>query len=219
MDLKNKKVLVTFGPTWVSIDDVRILSNRSSGEMGRRIIEKLLASGAQVTALEGPVFLPLKKRDHLTIKKFFFYDEFKLLFLEELKRGYDIVVHAAAVSDFKPMKKFHGKIKSDKKATLVLLPTSKLIQKVKAVAPKTVLIGFKLEPSRSQTTLKKEAMKSILNNNCDYVVANSISKGYTGFILNQEGTTLAGVKSKNGMASALLKVLTNHFKKNDTSRN
>jgi len=57
--LKNKRILITCGPTWVPIDGMRVISNRSSGQLGQTIAQDLTKAGAKVTLLEGPVERPL----------------------------------------------------------------------------------------------------------------------------------------------------------------
>lgn len=204
--LKNKKVLVTYGPTWVAIDDMRVLSNRSSGEMGKFIIADLLKAGATVTALEGPVQNPSALKT-VRIKKFTFFDEFAKLFKSELKGKYDIVIHAAAVSDFKPKKTFRIKINSNQSITLKLLPTEKLIHYVKHNSPKTLLVGFKLESSASLRVLKKAAMTSMIKNHCDLVVANTLKNGYNGFIFNHNAQMIAEAKTRKNLSKQLVQCL------------
>src|ERR1041385_7988360 len=143
--LSGKKILITCGPTWVAIDDVRVLSNRSTGELGRILARRLKGAGAKVTVLEGPVTEPLKDR-LIKVLKFSFFEELTELLNEELKKRYDVVIHAAAVSDFRLPKKFSGKISSEKRRlNLNLVRAPKLINRIKKIAPKTFLVGFKLE--------------------------------------------------------------------------
>src|SRR5690349_1500094 len=112
--LAGKKILITCGPTWVAIDDVRVLSNRSTGEMGRLLARRLKAAGARVTVLEGPVSEPIKDRS-IKVLKFSFFGELAALLNSVLKQRFDVVIHAAAVSDFQPKKMFARKISSDTK--------------------------------------------------------------------------------------------------------
>lgn len=204
--LKNKKILVTYGPTWIALDDMRVISNRSSGSMGKLIIDELIKTGARITALEGPVLNPLQDKK-ITLKKFTFFDEFAKLFKKELKKNFDIVIHAAAVSDFKPKTMRKKKISSDKNLTLTLIPTEKLITSIKKIAPKSMLVGFKLGSGRCQRQLKKEALMSVENNKCDLVVANSFKNDYTGFIFNNNGNLMAKGKTRKTISSQLVKIL------------
>lgn len=206
--LKNKKILITYGPTWVPIDDVRVISNRSSGKMGKFIIENLVKTGAKITALEGPINDPIRNKK-IRIKKFTFFDEFAELFKAELKKKYDVVIHAAAVSDFKPTAQSRSKISSNKQIKLTLRPTEKLIGCIKKLAPGSFLVGFKLESTACQRKLKKEALKLIKKNHCDIVVANSLKTGYSGFIFNNEGALVAKEKTRKSIGRRLAQQLQN----------
>ena len=94
---------------------MRVISNRSTGEMGRLIAQAFAKKGCSVTLLEGKAASSSVLLDKtITLKSFFYYDELVRLFKQELKCGYDVVIHAAAVSDFKLGKPFKGKLSSGK---------------------------------------------------------------------------------------------------------
>jgi phosphopantothenoylcysteine synthetase/decarboxylase len=183
------KVLLTCGPTMVALDDTRVITNLSTGEMGELIAESFKKAGHKVTVLKGPMF----------------FDEFAKRFKEECKKQYDIVIHAAAVADFKPAKTLKAKVSSKKGLTLKLVPTEKLIDVVKRLAPKTFLVGFKLESSL-QTAIA-DARKLFTDSGCDLVVANAKVKGYQGVIIDADGNTLAKANNKSGIASNLVRIL------------
>ncbi|HLF18540.1 MAG TPA: phosphopantothenoylcysteine decarboxylase [Candidatus Omnitrophota bacterium] len=205
--LKNKKVLITSGPTWVALDGVRVISNRSSGQLGRLIAGECVKAGAKVTVLQGPVneTIELKK---VTLKPFTFFDELEDLITSELKKPYNVVIHAAAVSDFRPKQTWRKKLGSGKKINLALVPTKKLIESVKRINPKLLLVGFKLEPKvneRTAASLTKDLFKKA---KCDLVVANSANgKKYHGYLLNNKGKCLSKAHSRPQMAQALVKQL------------
>ena len=206
--LRNKRVLVTCGPTWVAIDPVRVVSNRSTGDLGHRIAEELKNAGARVTLLEGPVTDPLQAKK-IRIIQFHFFAELKELLNRELRRPFECIIHAAAVSDFKPIKTFSNKLKSHSGGlALKFVPTEKLIQRIKKTAPKSFLVGFKLDADTRKASLIKKARKLIEESNCDWVVANSArQKKYHGFILNKEAKVLGQARSRKQMAKALIKLL------------
>lgn len=204
--LRQKRVLITYGPTWVAIDDMRVISNRSSGTLGKLIINDLMAAGAAITALEGPVPEPLK-HESVKIKKFVFFDDFEKIFNAELKRHYDIVIHAAAVSDFRPFQTINAKLPSDQPVALKLIPVRKLIQTVKHRSPDSILVGFKLESTACQRRLRQAAMESIRVNHCDLIVANSLKNGYLGFIFNKDGSLAGQGKSRKTISRQLIKHL------------
>ncbi len=207
MELKGKKFLVTYGPTWVPIDGMRVLSNRSSGQLGQQFVEVLLNKGAVVTALEGPVENRLSTKK-ARIKSFFYYDEFAKLLRNELKKKrYDVVIHAAAVSDFQMRKVFKAKISSEQRfLQLNLVPTRKLICEIKKILPKCLLVGFKLESQLPQG--QPQSLNGLLSEaQCDYVVVNQLLNGYRGIIVDQNKNVLAKAKSRTKMVQQLLQVL------------
>ena len=73
--LKNKRILITCGPTWVPVDTMRVISNQSTGTLGQMIAEGFAKAGAKVTLLEGPVTRQLKSKS-VKVLKFVFFDEF-----------------------------------------------------------------------------------------------------------------------------------------------
>ena len=205
--LRNKKVLITCGPTWVAIDNVRVISNRSTGQMGHLLAGEFIHSGAKVTLLEGPC-IDFFAAKGLTVQKFRFYDELRNLLKKELKKRFDIIVHAAAVSDYRLKNPYRGKLRSGlAKLNLVLVPTSKIINKIRKLAPKATLVGFKLEPTHNLPGLRKKAMELINQANCDLVVANSLKNNYHGLIISGEGKILASAASREGLAKQLINVL------------
>jgi len=208
--LRGKKILITCGPTWVAIDDMRVISNRSTGELGRILAGKLKAAGARVTVLEGPVAEPLNNRS-VRVVKFSFFEELAALLHKELRNRYDAVIHAAAVSDYRPLKKISGKISSGKKRLdLKLVRTPKLIDRIKKISPRTFLIGFKLESDDDTASVIEEAKKLFATARCDLVVANFFSpKGYEAFVLDKKQTLLGKVKGKQELARALVNLLRN----------
>ena len=200
------KVLITSGPTWVKLDEVRIISNQSTGEMGRLIAKVFEENGAKVTLIEGPVREAYKTK-RVKILKYSFFEELTKTLKQECRKQYDVVIHAAAVSDFKPASFFKGKISSKSAVNLKLIPTEKIINLIKKLSPKTILIGFKLEPNISINNIKRITKSLFQESHCDLVVANSINKGYTGFIIDSDGKILARASNKNRITKALAKIL------------
>jgi phosphopantothenoylcysteine decarboxylase/phosphopantothenate--cysteine ligase len=207
MSLKNKKVLITCGPTWVPIDNTRVISNISTGELGQTLACSLLKKGAKVTVLEGPVRKPLQSK-HIRIIKYLFYDELLSLLRKVLRKNFDVIIHAAAVSDYRPKRTLKIKLRSGLKGiTLSLVPTQKIIEKIKRLSPKTFLVGFKLEPDK-QKILLNNAAQLIKKSGCDLVVANSLSgNNYKAFIINPENQILAKAGSRVTLVRKLIGIL------------
>ena len=199
LSLKNKRVLLTYGPTWVAIDSVRVLSNVSTGQMGKTLARLLKKEGARVTALEGPVQAPLKDKG-IKIIPFRFFGELQKILATETQKNYDIIIHAAAVSDYRPRHAHAGKLNPDsKKFTIDLIPTPKIINHLKKICPRVFLVGFKL--GGTATKLFKEA-------DCDLVVANQLeNKKYSGYILDRQKNVLAKAHSRAEMAQKLINVI------------
>ncbi|MCX5706087.1 MAG: bifunctional phosphopantothenoylcysteine decarboxylase/phosphopantothenate--cysteine ligase CoaBC, partial [Candidatus Omnitrophica bacterium] len=112
MNLKNKRVLITSGPTQVAIDSVRVITNNATAETGILLANKLKDSGAKVTLLLGLVNNCVLKKN-IRVLNVRFFDELKRLIENELKvREYDLVIHSAAVSDYQPLNIYKQKIRS-----------------------------------------------------------------------------------------------------------
>ncbi|MBI3602658.1 MAG: phosphopantothenoylcysteine decarboxylase [Candidatus Omnitrophica bacterium] len=197
-------VLITCGPTWVAIDDVRVISNHSTGQMGHLMAHQFAARGARVTLIEGPVTHAWVGQS-VKVIKYQFFDELVQVLKTELRKKYDMVVHAAAVSDFKVAKIVKGKIASAKSLSLTLIPTPKLIEGIKKIAPKIFLVGFKFKPYLNTRRVAQETRALFDKAHCDLVVANSIQDGYRGFIVDKEGHILAKATNKKILAKSLVK--------------
>ena len=102
------------------------------------------------------------------------------LLQQELKTHfYDVVIHAAAVSDYS-VESFDGKINSDAEVlNLKLKKNPKLINEIKTMSPKTVLIGFKLTSGADNLIIHQKVLSLFKNAKCDYVVHNDWSHRQT----------------------------------------
>ena len=206
--LRNKKILVTAGPTWVSIDPVRVISNIATGETGILLAEKLQKSGAEVTLLLGQVESCCLNKQ-IKLLRFKFFDELKDLIVRELKsKCYDVVIHSAAVSDYRPQAVFAKKVRSEKKTwQLKLVPTVKLIDLIRKIDKNLILVGFKFQPQVGKTLLLKEARRLLKRAKSDLIVANSINKNrYTAFILNN-GKISCPLHNRKSMADRLVSAI------------
>lgn len=203
--MTKKKILITCGPTWVPIDDVRVISNHSSGEMGHLIAQESITQGSQVTLIEGPVTHAWSNKN-VKIIKYRFFDELQKILNLELKKKCDVVIQAAAISDFKVKNRIKGKISSVETrhaSSLQLISTPKIINQIKKINPKIFLVGFKL-----QSSLNLKQVRRLFNeSDCDLVVANSLKGGYHGVIVNPGGRILAKASNKKNLAKALVKLL------------
>ncbi len=177
--IKKKKInaLVTTGPTREYIDPVRYISNESSGKQGYEIAMALRKIGVNTTLISGPSSLNFSK--DLNVKRVLTAEEM----LNSVKKllPVDIAVCAAAVSDFKPLKKNKDKIKKIKdNFNSIKLDRNKdileYLGKNNKLRPK-FLVGFSAE---SKNLIENSFIK--LNEKyCDMIIANDISKKNTGF--------------------------------------
>lgn len=187
MAIKNKRILITAGPTWVPIDNVRVISNVATGETGILLANKLQHLGARVTLMLGPVgSCCLNKK--IKLINFRFFEELKDKIIRELKtKKYDAVIHSAAVSDYRPKKIYSEKLNSGiKNLKLNLAPTEKIINLVKKINNSLILVGFKFEPKISKRKLIDRTVALIRRARLDLAVANTINKnGYSSYIIDR----------------------------------
>lgn len=205
--LCGKKVLVTAGPTWVAVDAVRVISNVSTGALGVALARKAVGMGADVDLFLGPVgFEPAV--GSARIFRFTFFDDLKKLVARRLKKKtYDIILHAAAVSDY-VMRPARGKLASGKKALFLRLTRApKIINEIRRLNPDTFLVMFKLEEGVTDAVLKERARIAMKKSGANLVVANCFKKGaYRGFLLDSDDV-LARCSSRECLADCLWQVL------------
>ena len=205
--LEHKRVLITTGPTWVPIDDVRVMSNTATGETGIFLAEEARRRRAVVTLLVGPSLRGFKLSG-VVVKEFRFFDDLeRSLRLQLRKTRYDIVIQAAAVSDFRPARMNKGKIHSgQKRLRLDLVPTPKLIDTIKRLQPDTVLVGFKFEPKTHKNLLFKEAQDLICRSRADCVLANTrFGNRYLAYLVTKNGLISKPVVSKKMAAKKIIR--------------
>lgn len=216
--LENKKVLMTAGPTIEYIDPIRVITNLSSGKTGVLLASELISSGAKVTLIYGPGNKePPKgaKIINVTTNKEMF-DATK----KELKKKYDIVIMAAAASDYTPEKPSKSKIKSNKKAlTIRLKKAPKIIDQVKKSQKNTILVGFKAETNLSKSALIKSAKTKLKESNADLIIANDIGTKYQKnpdnnqiIIVDEKNTTTSGWKKKEKIVKIIRKEIEKKIK-------
>ncbi len=177
-DFKNKKIVVTAGPTRNWLDDVRFISNPSSGKMGIAIALEAASRGADVTLLLGP---STEKIPDIGIKIVNFESTDDIITAIDKIDSIDLFISAAAIGDYKT-KKQTGKISSKKEELIITLePTQKIIDYVKKKFPKAQIIGFKAEVDLTKDELQKKAEKSLTDHNIEMVVANIVNRTNEGF--------------------------------------
>jgi len=196
--LKNKKVLITAGPTIEQIDPIRSITNHSSGKTGVSLAAELVSAGAKVTFVYGPgkekppkgakiINVSSSKEMHLAIKL-------------ELKKKFDIVIMAAAVADYVPTIQSKNKIKSSKSSmTISLKKAPKIIDQIKKYQKNVLLVGFKAETNLTKNQLIKSAEKKLKESSADMIIANDV--GSIRYKKNPQKNQVIIVDSKKNIVS------------------
>ncbi len=177
-DLKGLRVVVTAGPTLEPIDRIKVISNPSSGKMGIAVARMAALRGAEVTLIYGPGTEPPPQG--LKVIRVKTTQEMKEALEEEVRRGADVVVAAAAAQDLRVERPFEGKLRSTETVELRLVPAPRVADGVKALSPTTFLVGFKAEYGVPEEELVSRAEEK-LRAGFDLVVANDLSLPGAGF--------------------------------------
>ena len=190
--IKNKKIkaLVTAGPTHEYIDPVRFITNKSSGKQGYEIAKSLYKRGFDTTLISGPTNLNIEKNINLV----------RVETAEEMFKATqknlpsDIAIFSAAVADFKTNNKNKDKIKKQENLTINLEKNIDILNYVSnhnSMRPKLV-IGFAAETN----DLDRNAISKLKNKNCDWIIANDVSKKNIGFDSDYNEVTIYYKNSK-----------------------
>jgi phosphopantothenoylcysteine decarboxylase/phosphopantothenate--cysteine ligase len=176
-DFRNKKILITAGPTYEALDPVRFIGNRSSGKMGISIAEALAERGAEVILILGPSKL---KTDHPSVLT---------LRVESAQQMYEAsMVHfpqcqaailAAAVADYRPKHVSDVKIKKKEGDMSIDLEKTPDIAAALGQQKKEgqILVGFALETNNELDN----AISKLKRKNLDFIVLNSLRDSGAGF--------------------------------------
>lgn len=208
--LKNKKILMTAGPTIEYIDPVRMITNQSSGKTGVLLAAEFISSGAKVTLIYGPGNEnPPKGARVIRVKT---SREMYEVVKNELRRKFDVVIMAAAISDYTPTVQHEKKIKSNEKIIKISLKKSpKIIDQIKKIQKKVMLVGFKAESNVSKKDLIKSAQKKLHDSDADMIIANDIGSRYQKntnfnevFIVDSHKVKSSGWKKKERIVKTIL---------------
>ncbi|MGQ9846013.1 MAG: bifunctional phosphopantothenoylcysteine decarboxylase/phosphopantothenate--cysteine ligase CoaBC [Bacteroidales bacterium] len=204
-----KNILITAGPTHEYIDPVRYIGNASSGKMGYALASAFANSGAKVVLVSGPVNEQINHPNVTVIPVVSAQEMLNQcnIFFEKS----DIVILAAAVADFTPVKKENQKIKEkNQHFTLELQPTPDIGEHLGKIKSKNqLLIGFALETH----DFEKNAEAKLKRKNFDAIILNTITskhnplgndKNEITIINKQNKKTYIAFKSKKELASDIL---------------
>jgi phosphopantothenoylcysteine decarboxylase/phosphopantothenate--cysteine ligase len=208
--LLGRFVVVTAGPTYEDIDQVRYVGNRSSGRMGYAVAAEAARRGARVVLVSGPT--PLEPPPGLEVVRVRSAEEMRNAVKAHASEA-DVVVMAAAVADYTPQTgAVQGKIeKAEGPMELTLVRTADILaelSRARGAATKPVLVGFAAESGdpvrRGREKLKRKGI--------DLIVANDISRADAGFesetneatILSADGEEPFPLGTKTELASMIL---------------
>lgn len=218
--LAGLKVLVTAGPTVEDIDPIRFLSNRSSGKMGYAVAQMALQRGAEVFLVSGPTslrapsgaqFIPVRSAAQMKDAVLKLYPEM------------DVVVKAAAVSDYRAVELSAQKIKKGSATiNLSLIQNDDILELLGRQKKNQVLVGFAAETEY----VLESGKKKLEQKNLDLLVANDVSRGVFGsdsssvYILSRSGDTVTlQEQSKLEIAGKILDLARNIKKTGDRRQN
>jgi phosphopantothenoylcysteine decarboxylase/phosphopantothenate--cysteine ligase len=200
--LQGKKILMTAGPTVEQIDPIRAITNQSTGKTGVSLAKELVSAGAKVTFVYGPgnekAPIGAKVINVLSSKEM--YDSVK----KELKNKFDIVIMAAAISDYIPKNPSKKKIKTSKtNISISLKKGPKIIDQIKKMQKNVLLVGFKAETNVTNAQLIKSAKKKLKESSSDIIIANDI--GTSRYKKNSQNNQIIIVDSKKNIVSGWMK--------------
>ena len=195
-DLDGRRIVVTAGGTAEPIDPVRFIGNRSSGRMGIAIAEAAVARGARVTLIAGNISVPLPTGPALSIVRAESTAAMRAALLATVfdadgRPGFDALVMAAAVADFRPVRAADTKLTRGDAMTLELEPTPDLLAEIgrivrgldsagqvtrEPLSPRPFLVGFAAETGSLARAPGKLHAKGL-----DLLVANDVSEPGSGF--------------------------------------
>lgn len=208
LPLRDKRILITAGPTYEAIDPVRFIGNHSSGKMGFEIAKAAANNGAQVIIVHGPTH---ELVSHNLIKTIPVTSaEEMYIACHEYFQNMDIAVLSAAVADYAPKNVSKQKIKkSDATLTLELVKTKDILASLGEIKKNQFLVGFALESNNELENAKGK----LKNKNLDLIVLNSLNDKGAGFksetnkvtfIDNTDKVTEFSLKSKKEVANDLI---------------
>jgi phosphopantothenoylcysteine decarboxylase/phosphopantothenate--cysteine ligase len=204
------RILITAGPTREYLDDVRYISNASSGRMGYAIAAAIQSSGHEAVLVSGPVNLapPADCELHAVETTADMRDACVKLF-----PGCDGVIAAAAVCDYKPRSRIVGKIaKTGDPIAIEMIETDDVLAEIGGGKDGRWVVGFALESENP----RENALQKLRAKNCNYIVLNSPaaigSESNSVELIDATGNVAATWSgSKQDVARALIEWIDSHL--------
>ncbi|MFO3689801.1 bifunctional phosphopantothenoylcysteine decarboxylase/phosphopantothenate--cysteine ligase CoaBC [Staphylococcus felis] len=207
---KNRKVLITAGPTIEEIDPVRYVSNRASGKMGYALAQALQKQGAFVTLVSGPTHLEVPQ--NIDFIQVYSADEMFKAVAERFDYQ-DIVFKTAAVSDYTPVEHLNHKMKKqDGNLVVEFKRTQDILKYLGQHKKHQKLVGFAAETQNVETYAREKLSRK----NADVIIANNVGDTTIGFqsdenevsLYFKDGSTISIDKtSKKQLAYEILSAL------------
>ncbi len=215
LPLKNKKILVTAGPTYEAIDPVRFIGNHSSGKMGFDIANCAADLGAEVILVSGPSHCKVQNNSIKLISVVSAQQMFDVC--HEYFNNVDVAIAAAAVADYRPKIVATQKIKkNDSSFSIELEKTKDILATLGQIKKNQFLIGFALETENEIENAKLKIQKKNLN----LIVLNSLQDEGAGFgkptnkvtfIDNNFNIESLELKSKEQVATDIINKVIQHY--------
>lgn len=214
--LKNKKILITAGGTREYLDPVRYISNRSSGKMGYAFAEDAQTAGAEVTLISATKQLATPNGVKVI------YVETVTEMMTAVHNNFDkadILIMAAAVSDYQPVQFENHKIKKatqSDKLILELQETPDILKSLKNLHTNQFVVGFAAETE----DLLNNAKGKLRAKGADMIVANDVSRHDIGFDVDENAVTILqpnepniqiSKENKKVIAKKVLEVIAKRF--------
>lgn len=182
-DFAGKAMIVTAGPTREHIDPVRFISNRSSGKMGYAVARAALRRGAEVVLISGPSLLrPPSNACFVAVET---AEEMRKAVIKKLK-GSDVVIMAAAVSDFSPENSSRTKIDKSAALNLKLRKTPDILSEMGSMKKRPLLIGFAAETGADLG----RARRKLIEKGADMIIFNDVTSSGSGFDVDTNEVTI-----------------------------
>lgn len=191
------RILVTAGPTREYLDDVRYISNASSGRMGYAIVQAILNAGHEAVLVSGPVSLtpPVGAEFHAVEST-----DQMMQACRDLFPTCDGVIAAAAVCDYQPKERIPGKIaKTGAAITLEMIETDDVLASLGGSKTNQWILGFALEAQNE----RENALQKLRRKNCNWIVLNRpdaiAAENNSVELLDQTGTAIvhwSGLKTE-----------------------
>lgn len=223
------KVVITAGGTSEKIDNVRKITNSSTGKLGLCIANEFLKTieDVEITYIcSKEAFCP--SDDRVKIKRIIVVDDLEREVRNVLENNdIDVFIHSMAVSDYKvdyvstleKLKNNEEFSMNDNKISsslsdlvIVLKPTKKIISIIKDISPNTYLVGFKLLDNVTKDKLIEVATNLMIKNKCNLVVANDLENirngRHIGYIIDEENNVI-NAEGKDDIAKKLVRRIKN----------